>query len=729
MRPPLESPEPPPLVPESEDLSLNGDSGYGSLLDAEVPSLVSRSSAAPPPSLESSLAFLRKQFTCTHSLATKARKRFEQTRNHPDRIHPADEHVLPPDPEQLPLQEVVKLYIEQYHMSSLKRAMAESVTNKVKGDNLTLFCPVERRSPRVIAGMLQFRESASRGPVGGHGVPIPCRLLSAPFRTSALEMSREDIAEEQDAYSGFLTLAGRVSKVFLTEHVLYSQTFICINPKCCNRNCLHFMPSATRNRVIKRTEDEGFMETGSSATLLPIDLVCSHCNMEMPESVIDRVYSVQQKIVLDCLNATRAEGCFVNQIGATLKDFGTEQPIDTTDDLVNTAALGESIQLLGRLSRTVVQKSEGSYLHGIELKVNNVLKLPDGNTRLPESIESILRSNMSPWNTSQAIVSLLDYIIPKDVYRKLKLALLLSAVSIEDHDCTTREEEGRARIRRSVHVLVINNCHDKQVPSLLASIGQSRSSVYWSHGADVYRQPLYTLHQTRKASTGCINGMDRDDIHIQHEDSTLVMDVRCCCWSLYTNAVSGTSATNNEGALPGEANTKPAEAAPLVELFDLVIAQGESNAASDVSQAIAAHTMRRHMLDHSDRVGTLLSRMEFTSLCLREVSDAGDALVSIMMVEETMAARFDGKDNISLLYGDRWSPDTGSDTIYDQEELTVPAASLQERDRDVNALVSNTGDSASTEEARDRCMERMYAHLMQVIKERSDDTHTTTLER
>ncbi|KAF9984762.1 hypothetical protein BGZ75_003692 [Mortierella antarctica] len=95
-----------------------------------------------------------------------------------------------------------------------------------------------------------------------------------------------------------------------------------------------------------------------------------------------------------------------------------------------------------------------------------------------------------------------------------------------------------------------------------------------------------------------------------------------------------------DGALPGVANAKPAEAIPLVELFDIVIAQGESNATSDISQAIAAHTMHRHMSDDSDIVGTLLSRKEFSSLCFREVSDAGDALVSIMMVEETMAARF-----------------------------------------------------------------------------------------
>ncbi|KAF9965126.1 hypothetical protein BGZ70_005375 [Mortierella alpina] len=278
--------------------------------------------------------------------------------------------------------------------------------------------------------------------------------------------------------------------------------------------------------------------------------------------------------------------------------------------------------------------------------------------------------------------------------------------------------------------------------------------------------------------------MDRDDIYVQHEDNKLAMDVRCCCWSLYTSAISSSAAMSTDGALPGETNTKPAEAAPLVELFDLVIAQGESSAASDISRAIAAHTMSRHTSDHADRVGTLLSRMEFSSyirsasniqvrfsfecedllkayfqvmrkkgsaldtnefssvavmstllnlaachakLCFREISDAGDALVSIMMVEETMAARFDGKDNIGLLYGAHWNADSISRTLYGQD-LTVPVAGLQAHDFDVNAELQEAGGSANIEQTRDRCMERMYAHLMQVIAERSDGTHTTALE-
>ncbi|KAF9961776.1 hypothetical protein BGZ72_002015 [Mortierella alpina] len=315
-------------------------------------------------------------------------------------------------------------------MSNIRRAMAKSVVNKLE-TRATISRYVVQLSidPHEL---LQVCSSLGNqflsGPMEDMELlfHIACcqilqEMLGEEHMLLSEQASREDVVQEQDAYSGFFTITGRVSRTYLAEHVIYSKTFICINPKCNNRNCLHFTPSATRNRVIKRTEDDGFMETGSSATLLPIDLVCSHCNMEMPESVIDRVYTVQQKIVVDCLNAAQGDGCFINQIRATLKD-----------DLVNTAALGDSIQLLGRLSRSVVHKTEEAYLHGIEIEVNNILNVPNtSNACLPESIESILRSNMSPWNTSQAVVDLLDHITPRDTYRKLKLALLLRQVDFK----------------------------------------------------------------------------------------------------------------------------------------------------------------------------------------------------------------------------------------------------------------------------------------------------------
>ncbi|KAG0210301.1 hypothetical protein BGX28_009457 [Mortierella sp. GBA30] len=112
--------------------------------------------------------------------------------------------------------------------------------------------------------------------------------------------------------------------------------------------------------------------------------------------------SCQQKIVVECLDTLRAEGCFINQIGATLKD-----------DLVNTVSLGEDIKLLGRLSRSepIPGKTQESYMHDIDIEVNNVIRIGAPNSasnlmHVPGHISKILNSNMSAWNTSQAIVDL-----------------------------------------------------------------------------------------------------------------------------------------------------------------------------------------------------------------------------------------------------------------------------------------------------------------------------------
>jgi hypothetical protein len=84
-------------------------------------------------------------------------------------------------------------------------------------------------------------------------------------------------------------------------------------------------------------------------------------------------------------------------------------PHFSTDDLAGSVKLGERIQLIGRVYRSFPEKNQGTYLHGIQMDVNNVLHLPRRREpeMLSETIAEIFTSNMSPWNTSQAIVDLL----------------------------------------------------------------------------------------------------------------------------------------------------------------------------------------------------------------------------------------------------------------------------------------------------------------------------------
>ncbi|KAI8600772.1 hypothetical protein EDD21DRAFT_444259 [Dissophora ornata] len=834
---------------DQQDPISNKDSGYSSHLDAEVPSLpsfpsaasslltsasLSSSTIAPDATfdIKSTIASLRGRFMCSHPLAAKARKRHEQSRDHPDRVHPADKHVLPQDPEQLPLQKKVKLYLTRYHMSDIRRAMADSIASQAQesatisryvirlqidptellqccsslgNDFLSDLDSVAPDFHLVCCQILQQMLGEDKALLSEQvRLSMRIKFLPSVFQechltsiAAALEQTREDIAGDSNSYSGLFILTGRVSCISLAEHVIYSQTYKCDNPRCNNRNCLHFTPSATQRRVIKRTEDDGFMETGTSASLLKIDLICSHCGLEMPESILDRDYMKQQTVVLDCLNASQAEGCFLNQVAAVLRD-----------DLANTVVLGEEVRLVGKLSRVFSEKNHEIYFHGVKIEVNNILRDSCREPlRIADPIAAIIHRNMSAWNTGQAIVDLLDGIVPRDIYRKLKLALLLSAVSVAERDveCGTRTTR-KAQIRPSIHVLVLKNNHDTLVPALISSVASCRKNVIWDHADNTARNPLYRVCPPNKSSSGEIQAhllsaakdgivlfeMDQldkksrghiapngSDIFIHREDSTQALDMVCCCWSTYTCLKTASLKSNHDGLAADEGASDLVREVPMIDAFDIVVLQDEMDGVSEVSQAIATHTIRRHMMDSAEypsqrRVtladlsqfirlaskidvrlsleceqllrsyfevmrskGSGLEMKELSSisvmstllrlatchakLCFRPIATTDDALVSIMMVEETVAARFgvsrlgfvplmDGKENITRLYSQPAFPEF----IVDHDFSRVPMTDTNEYGLDLDV---DTNVPISVQEGRDLMMERMYTHLARVISE------------
>ncbi|KAF8935919.1 Minichromosome maintenance domain-containing protein 2 [Dissophora ornata] len=255
-----------------------------------------------------------------------------------------------------------------------------------------------------------------------------------------------------------------------------------------------------------------------------------------------------------------------------------------------------------------------------------------------------------------------------------------SAVSVAERDveCGTRTTR-KAQIRPSIHVLVLKNNHDTLVPALISSVASCRNA------------------------------------------------------------------------------------------FDIVVLQDEMDGVSEVSQAIATHTIRRHMMDSAEypsqrRVtladlsqfirlaskidvrlsleceqllrsyfevmrskGSGLEMKELSSisvmstllrlatchakLCFRPIATTDDALVSIMMVEETVAARFgvsrlgfvplmDGKENITRLYSQPAFPEF----IVDHDFSRVPMTDTNEYGLDLDV---DTNVPISVQEGRDLMMERM----------------------
>ncbi|KAG0274289.1 hypothetical protein BGZ95_009935 [Linnemannia exigua] len=727
-------------------------------------------------------------------------------------------------------------------MTDIRRAIAESNTTKVEtGGSFSryvirvnidpiellqtcsslgnlLLCDIEAIEPDIhliCCQILQQLMSLEDGSLLAEQVRLCLKLkylppsfqeCHLPMIASSFLLSREDIAQDMSSYSGFVALSGRVTTVSLAEHIIYSQTFLCVNPRCNNRNYLHFTPSAPRHRVIKRAEDDGFLETGTeqvhlalakvaviqndlksssdpnvtpffdyySATLLNIDRRCSHCNSEMPESVLDRVYMKQQKITVECLNAHEAQGCFVNLMELMLQD-----------ELANTASLGAHIQAIGRLHRSFPGKNRDKYQHGVEMEVNNVLLLPrhhDPET-LSEPIEAIVTSDMSPWNISQAIVDLLGVFL---MGARFNFAPSDSKSPVIEKDASP--------IRRSIHVLVVMNGRDTVVPSLMASIASLKSCIFWNHGEENARKKLYNIYQSKnkKSIEGEIQAseisvvkdgivlleLDRldkkaqahitpilttangSDIGIQSDNISQKLDLTCCCWATHTSISQPSKQFMS--TVPGseEIGSGLAHGVALNEKFDIVVGQNELEAASDVSLAVASHTLRRYMQDDDDgydgltyfqvmrkkgsgpEINTFSSLSTMSTLlnvatchakiCLRSIANIRDALVSIMMMEETIAARFgtsclgfapllDGKENLTQLY----AQSELSDVLSDQDGLFhVPVFEsnfgLNEDKAGTANRAADTDVPMSLQDTRDQAMDIMYAHLIRVISEYAD---------
>ncbi|KAI1317396.1 Minichromosome maintenance domain-containing protein 2 [Mortierella claussenii] len=411
--------------------------------------------------------------------------------------------------------------------------------------------------------------------------------------------------------------------------------------------------------------------------------------------------------------------------------------------------------------------------------------------------------NMSPWNTSQAIVDLLDHIAPKDIYRKLKLALLLSAVSLseerelDEHSSPTP----KCQIRASVHVLVVKNNYDTVIPALIASMASCKRSVK----DGILRFELDQLDKKRLNHLAPIlSTVEGSDIRIQCNDSIQALNLVCCCWSTFTRIkLDHHRKIENDGEMDEDSQSqKLNHGIPMVDAFDIVVLQDEMEGVSEVSQKVARHITQQladefpvRASDHlysedlpqyikmASKIqvrlsseceqllrsyfqvlrvkGSGLDRNELSSisvmstllklaachakLCFRSVAVTDDALVSIMMLEETLAARFsmsrihdslyggpnykeghffnphpllklldasqlgfvpllDGKENVARLYGCPLAPDSVQD-----EELgsTVPMLDCSEYDKDADVHMMDVLVPLDLQRARDLIAERM----------------------
>ncbi|KAF9166982.1 hypothetical protein DFQ26_006246 [Actinomortierella ambigua] len=389
-------------------------------------------------------------------------------------------------------------------------------------------------------------------------------------------------------------------------------------------------------------------------------------------SLVDRVYTKAQHIDLQCISQFQQFGCFTNTMALVLED-----------EMAGKVRLGDIIRTIGTTHRVIKSKPEpATYHHGIDMQVRTLLCEPMSQCEaLPESIEIdyhidlIGQGGMSGWNITQAIVDQLTDITPQSAYRKLKMALLL-------------------RMRTILSEII--------------------SSAVWNHGPESQHEPLFTVVSSTHDAPGSFQTAANQGILILDLNSITPRDVKGLKTLLQTIQAGPVVPLKGEERRyhMKVIQLKVPLRSPLFRSKDHN--PGMSAVSRDVCNLVLEYEIKGERIESRPS----MTQEDFSSLCLRPTSNMEDALVSIMMMEETAAARYgisrlgfiplsEGEENLTRLYrvSEQWH------NFYNGEDQSVPDI----HDPDQEFFASNTVYSLVAQ--RDRLLARMHHHLLRVISE------------
>ncbi|GBB91940.1 hypothetical protein RclHR1_01940017 [Rhizophagus clarus] len=764
------------------------------------------------------------------------------------KIHPVDKHLLP-EPEYMDKLKQIIAYLRRYHMKAIHEAKARSQTIKSQSkSNINRYDIFLQIDPVILLEfdpILGYR--LLNNFVGTHldeDLTEACLfILQSTFGPDEILMAEQvrskvrleylpDLPEyRMDKYLTafhktrhnkdplFAMMRGIVECVWMPIFVTFSRTFSCDNPECRSKSYLHVIPGARTNRVIKRTEDKEYLNTSTSATLHNIDLYCSHCEQEMKEMVVDRVYTIRQRIRLSCVDEDENDGSFTNTIHAFVED-----------ELTNKVEVGQIIEVVGLVGKHFPTLDDGKYCtrswydNGLHIEVKNIKRVTLNEHRshiLPDVIVKLQKANLSAWAFTQRLVDIFcDDISPRLTCRKIKLFMLLSLVALS-------EQSNKQGILPSVHLMILSDGHNPIVPRMIRRVSELKRHEEWTHGLDKKKQPLFIIkdgQNTGKESffESTILARSRDGmllvnldtlskkdveslrlvmnksskLSVQNRYHRIGVDLNTCCWGWSVAKSFGKRMNSDKGrssddeGIDGICNDT---IKPIIDTFDLVIHLNESND-SETNGLLVDHLLEQATVsleerNHKEKLSTLafeefkqfiavasntevklsteckdILRKYFLTcrklngasqgfasstallesllriaschakLCLRSVGSVDDALVSILVIEETLVAKFgssasvlgfvpllDDQENIHKLYGGVIEP-----MFFGNEFISSDHSSMNQSYKTNNNELSETNNLSLEErmfctlvqnisKADDNKMAKMYQHLTRIL--------------
>ncbi|KAI9343514.1 hypothetical protein BDR26DRAFT_917514 [Obelidium mucronatum] len=358
-------------------------------------------------------------------------------------------------------------------------------------------------SQRVFSEDLQLVLRAAYLPSG-----IP-ELIVSDWKRQMFE--KREMWQLHENQPTMMVLCGTVSKVYPPAYSIFQVRFCCNNTNCRDKNTMSITAKTTKDgpkfEGIKRSSSGTLIQASMEFLMNQINTDCMHCEFGMMESLQDRCFIRSQKIKVEAFGACRSsDSCFSNTVTVLLRD-----------ELVNTCQLGDQIEVIGSARRTGIrqhvsfQAAVKEFDYSVVFKANNARKLiwsPPLNVTwkhdphfrrigvsgfnsdvMPKSIQALLTENLSSFTFTQRLVdSFCADHVPVNMWRKLRLSLLLSLVSTPPTAESSNYNQNakfptmdgdHGVIRRAINVLLVTDDYTPMQQRLVNYAGSFRRFSRW----------------------------------------------------------------------------------------------------------------------------------------------------------------------------------------------------------------------------------------------------------
>ncbi|CAG8571262.1 38436_t:CDS:10 [Gigaspora margarita] len=632
-------------------------------------------------------------------------------------VHSTDRHLLPIEPNDLSKFEKIDLYLRRYHMKAIQDAKSQSIVKKSQlKSNINRYDILLHIDPEIL---LEFDSilgndllnnfvpsnieddittscmAILQSILGSDDILMPEQVrckIRLEYLPELPEYRMESIAEVFDRTRHrkdpfFAVVRGIVECLWMPTFII--RTFKCENVECCNKNYLHVVPSARANRVIKRTEVGEYSQTSTSTTLHDIDLNCDYCGEEMKEMVVDRIY---------------------------------------TNDLVNSVEIGHAVEIIGLIGR---------HFPGLD-----------------------------------------ENIVPRFAYRKIKLFLLL-----RNGEWTY----GNGQKKQPLFIIQNGNSTAKENFIESTILARSQGGILMVNLDSLNKRNVESLRLVMSKSPS---------LSIQNRYHKLIIDVNTCCWGWSVTRPTGKGINLRSAEDEGIESVCNDPIKPIIDTFDLVTYLKEC-VDSEANGLLVDHLLDKEMLSPENKKNKFglsfddlhkfisiasnidvklsteckdLLRKYFlmcrrlkgasqgfasstalletllrlacchSKLCLRNVGSVDDALVSILVVEETLVSKYgasasilgfvsllDDQENLHKLYACQNS--TFGEPLFSSTHSSNNISNSYESMRSNKKLdVDNLQDAneeffsslCHVSKQDDEKMTRLYQHLVRVLKSFGD---------